>query len=211
MPELSLYYVHDPMCSWCYAFKQSLSELQKDLPAEISLVYVLGGLAADTDDPMPVAMQNIIQNAWQRIERTVPNIRFNYDFWTFNTATRSTYPACRALLAARKQGANFEAELLQAIQQAYYQQAKNPSLTVTLEQCATEVGLDKVGFIKDLTSQEIEHQLQAEIQVARTMGVSSYPSLLLLLDQQPRVITIDYLNHQPMLEQISAIMLAKSK
>ena len=211
MPELSLYYVHDPMCSWCYAFKQSLSELQKDLPAEISLVYVLGGLAADTDDPMPVTMQNIIQHAWQRIERTVPNIRFNYDFWTFNTATRSTYPACRALLAARKQGANFEAELLQAIQQAYYQQAKNPSLTVTLEQCATEVGLDKVGFIKDLTSQEIEHQLQAEIQVARTMGVSSYPSLLLLLDQQPRVITIDYLNHQPMLEQISAIMLAKSK
>jgi len=211
MPELSLYYVHDPMCSWCYAFKQSLSELQKDLPAEISLVYVLGGLAADTDDPMPVTMQNIIQHAWQRIERTVPNIRFNYDFWTFNTATRSTYPACRALLAARKQGANFEAELLQAIQQAYYQQAKNPSLTVTLEQCATEVGLDKVGFIKDLTSQEIEHQLQAEIQLARTMGVSSYPSLLLLLDQQPRVITIDYLNHQPMLEQISAIMLAKSK
>ena len=211
MPELSLYYVHDPMCSWCYAFKQSLSELQKDLPAEISLIYVLGGLAADTNTPMPVTLQNTIQNAWQQIENTVPNIGFNYDFWTFNTPTRSTYPACRALLAARKQGADFEPELLQAIQHAYYQQARNPSLTVTLEQCAAEVGLDKVDFIKDLGSQEIEYQLQAEIHFARSMGVSSYPSLRLLLDEQPRVITIDYLNHQPMIEQISAIMLAESK
>ena len=26
----TLYHVHDPMCSWCYAFKPTLDELRKN-------------------------------------------------------------------------------------------------------------------------------------------------------------------------------------
>jgi len=211
MPELRLYYIHDPMCSWCYAFKQSLSGLQQDLPTEINLIYVLGGLAADSNEPMPETMQNAIQQAWQRIEKTVPNIQFNYDFWAVNTPIRATYPACRALLAARKQSSEFELKLLQAIQQAYYRQAKNPSLALTLEQCAIEVGLDKNNFIIDLNSAYIENQLQAEIKFSRSLGVSSYPSLRLCLNEQQFTINIDYLNHRTMIDQIMAILQVKSR
>ena len=211
MPELRLYYIHDPMCSWCYAFKQSLSGLQQALPTEINLIYVLGGLAADSNEPMPETMQNAIQQAWQRIEKTVPNIQFNYDFWAVNTPIRATYPACRALLAARKQSSEFELKLLQAIQQAYYRQAKNPSLALTLEQCAIEVGLDKNNFIIDLNSAYIENQLQAEIKFSRSLGVSSYPSLRLCLNEQQFTINIDYLNHRTMIDQIMAILQVKSR
>jgi len=211
MPELRLYYIHDPMCSWCYAFKQSLSGLQQDLPTEINLIYVLGGLAADSNEPMPETMQNAIQQAWQRIEKTVPNIQFNYDFWAVNTPIRATYPACRALLAARKQSSEFELKLLQAIQQAYYRQAKNPSLALTLEQCAIEVGLGKNNFIIDLNSAYIENQLQAEIKFSRSLGVSSYPSFRLCLHEQQFTINIDYLNHRTMIDQIMAILQVKSR
>jgi len=211
MPELRLYYIHDPMCSWCYAFKQSLSGLQQALPTEINLIYVLGGLAADSNEPMHETMQNAIQQAWQRIEKTVPNIQFNYDFWAVNTPIRATYPACRALLAARKQSSEFELKLLQAIQQAYYRQAKNPSLALTLEQCAIEVGLDKNNFIIDLNSAYIENQLQAEIKFSRSLGVSSYPSLRLCLNEQQFTINIDYLNHRTMIDQIMAILQVKSR
>jgi len=211
MPELRLYYIHDPMCSWCYAFKQSLSGLQQALPTEINLIYVLGGLAADSNEPMHETMQNAIQQAWQRIEKTVPNIQFNYDFWAVNTPIRATYPACRALLAARKQSSEFELKLLQAIQQAYYRQAKNPSLALTLEQCAIEVGLDMNNFIIDLNSAYIENQLQAEIKFSRSLGVSSYPSLRLCLNEQQFTINIDYLNHRTMIDQIMAILQVKSR
>ena len=204
-----LYYIHDPMCSWCYAFSQSWDALQRDLPQDIEITYVVGGLAPDSIEPMPPATQKMVQQAWQRIEQTVPRVHFNWDFWSRNTPVRSTYPACRAVLAAKKQRADAEAEMIRAIQTAYYQQAKNPSLPETLHACAREIGLDAQTFIGDLTSAAIESELQQHIQWARSLDVYSYPSLRLMHNRAVLPITIDYLNHRAMLDEISAIQFGK--
>ena len=89
----TLLYIHDPMCSWCYAFVSSLTALQKELPDFIRIKKIVGGLAPDTTNPMPVELQQKIQQTWRRIEQTVPNMKFNFDFWMIKTAVRSTYPA----------------------------------------------------------------------------------------------------------------------
>ena len=201
-----LFYIYDPMCSWCYAFSQSWTALQKDLPDNISIIYLLGGLAPDTTEPMPIAMQKNIQQAWQRIEQTVPGVRFNWDFWSRNTPIRSTYPACRAVLAAGKQRAEAAPKMIQAIQTAYYQKAMNPSLPETLQECAREIGLDVKAFSEDLASAAIEQALQHEIQQARSMDVYSYPSLRLVHHDTVFPVTVDYLNHRTMLNQIIAVI-----
>ncbi|WP_293007677.1 DsbA family protein [Nitrosomonas sp.] len=204
-----LYYIHDPMCSWCYAFSQSWAALQQDLPRDIGIVYLAGGLAPDATEPMPLATQKMVQQAWQRIEQTVPGVRFNWDFWSHNTPIRSTYPSCRAVLAAKKQRANAEAEMIRAIQTAYYQQAKNPSLPETLQACAHEIGLDAHIFIEDLRNPAIESELQQQIQQARSLDVYSYPSLRLVHNHIVSPIAIDYLNHCAMLDEIRTIKLEK--
>jgi len=206
MPKPRLFYIHDPMCSWCYAFNSSLTQLHKNLPSSVRIQYLLGGLAADTTESMPIDLQKTIQKIWRQIENTVPNTQFNYDFWKLNTPFRSTFPACRAILAARKQDPRFETKIIHAIQKAYYQHAKNPSLQTTLEECAIEVGINLIKFIKDLGSIEIEDELQSEIKLTRSMETHSYPSLCLLHNKQQFLITIDYLNHQTMIDQINNIL-----
>mgnify|MGYP003672874777 CR=1 FL=1 len=206
MPDSRLFYIHDPMCSWCYAFSASWVVLQKELPANIQIIYLLGGLAPETTEPMQVDLQNKIQQTWHRIEETVPGVKLNYDFWLLNTPFRSTYPACRAILAAKKQGNEFETKILQAIQVAYYQKAKNPSLQAVLQVCASEVGLDAVAFKKNLASADVESELQHEIQQARSMGVNSFPSLRLLHNGVQFSITVDYLNHLTMIDEITNII-----
>ena len=202
----TLYYIHDPMCSWCYAFDSSLTALQKELPDFIRIKKIAGGLAPDTTNPMPVELQQKIQETWRRIEQTVPNMQFNYDFWIINTPVRSTYPACRAVLAARQQGADFEDKMIGAIQTAYYQKAKNPSLESTLLECAIEVGLDVNRFADDLTSNEIEEELQNEIRIARKLDVISYPFLLLEHNGRLFPVTVDYLDHETMIREIVSIL-----
>lgn len=192
------------MCSWCYAFSQSWNALLKALPRNIEIVYLVGGLAPDTTEPMPLATQKMVQQAWQRIEQTVPGVHFNWDFWSRNTPIRSTYPACRAVLAAKKQRTEAEVEMIRAIQTAYYQQAKNPSLAETLHACAHEIGLDVSTFIEDLKSSAIENELQQQIQQARSMDVHSYPSLRLVNNHTVFPIAIDYLNHQTMLDEVNS-------
>lgn len=200
-----IFYIHDPMCSWCYAFSRSWAALQQNLPRDMDIVYLVGGLAPDTTELMPLATQKMVQQAWQRIEQTVPGVRFNWDFWSRNTPIRSTYPACRAVLAAKKQRAEAEPEMIRAIQIAYYQQAKNPSLPETLQACAREICLDVETFSEDLKSPAIESELQQQIQRARSMDVYSYPSLRLVHNNTVFPIAIDYLDHRTMLDEIKTI------
>jgi len=176
------------------------------LPDFIKIKKIIGGLAPDTTIPMPIELQHNIQQTWRRIEQTVPTIQFNYNFWIINTPIRSTYPACRATLAARQQGADFEDKMISAIQTAYYQKAKNPSLQSALLDCALEVGLDVDRFANGLASDEIELELQNEISTARSLGVGSYPSLQLEDNGRIYPVSVDYLDHDSMVSEIVSIL-----
>ena len=95
--------------------------------------------------------------------------------------------------------------MLKAIQTAYYQQAQNPSLDETLFGCAQQIGLQIHPFQQDYSSQLIEQQLQAELQLTRKLQVSSFPSLRLKLGTSVWPITIDYHDEQPILAAIEQL------
>jgi len=206
MSESRLFYIYDPMCSWCYAFAGCWQRLQDRLPETILISYVLGGLAPDTTDPMPEEMRSMIQQTWRKIEKTVPGVHFNYAFWTENIPVRSTYPACRAILAAARQREAAQVEMLQAVQSAYYQKALNPSLPETLIRCAGEIGLDTVRFATDLASAEIDAALNEELKMARTLKAFSFPSLRLLHEEKLYPVNVDYVDENNMLSEIQAVI-----
>ncbi len=206
----TLYYIYDPMCSWCYAFEQTLYLLQEQLPSGLFLKPILGGLAADTKTPMSIETQTMIQQAWHQIEKTVKNVKFNYDFWIKNTPYRSTYPAYRAILAAEKQSPEFGGLMRKAIQQAYYQYAKNPSLSNTLVDCAKKLTLDSSQFSSDFISPDIDGLLNEHIKFSRILGVSSYPSLRLILNDKKYTIPIDYNDVEFILSHVKNCMRNKN-
>ncbi|MGB1008945.1 MAG: DsbA family protein [Thiolinea sp.] len=198
----TLYHVHDPMCSWCYAFRPVWNEVSQNLPQDIELKYVLGGLAPDSDAPMPKEMQNMLIGTWQRIMQTVPGTTFNFDFWQNNQPRRSTYPACRALIATRKQNPAKERSVLQSIQNAYYQQALNPSDDSTLIQVVVENDLNTTQFAADLHADSTREALLDEIRFARSIGGDSFPSLIMREGEQLRLIMLSYTDAGHILQQL---------
>ena len=198
-----LYYVHDPMCSWCWGFSRTLNELLASLPNEIVVRRLLGGLAPDTDSPMPVSMQQHIKNNWTRIEDTIPGVKFNFDFWTKNSPRRSTYPACRAVIAARQQGEKYDVLITREIQKAYYQHALNPSDNIVLTELASNLNLLLEKFKKDLSLDETHEKLIEEINMAREIYANSFPNLVLKVESEFFSIPVDYNNSKIMLEGIN--------
>jgi putative protein-disulfide isomerase len=199
----TLYYVHDPMCSWCYAFKATLDELKKNLNSNIEIVYVVGGLAKHSDEIMPKDMQEKIEDIWYEIEKLV-GTKFNHDFWKTGKARRSTYLACQATILARYD--NKENEMIDAIQEAYYQKAMNPSDASTLIQLAKKIGMDEKKFEEDLKSEKIEEDLQNELNFRRSLNVRAFPSLILKNKKELYTINIKYNDPQAMLNQINNIL-----
>lgn len=193
MRQPILYFVHDPMCSWCWGFApawQKISTELQRLPLEVRLL--VGGLAPDSNEPMPIEQQQTIAKIWQRIQQQIPGTEFNFDFWQKNTPRRSTYPACRAVLAAKNQGGEFEQKMISAIQQAYYLEAKNPSDDEVLIELAEKTGLNRQQFSEDLNSTATQKQLIADIEMGQSLPINGFPSLAIQTTAGSFPIKIDY-------------------
>lgn len=201
-----LYYIHDPMCSWCWGFKPVWHKLQKSLASNIKVRYLLGGLAQDSDIPMPLQLQSSLQQTWHRIQNEIPGINFNFDFWINNIPYRSTYPACRAVIAARKQDPSMHKKMIDKIQQAYYLEAQNVSDFSVLTQCAKELNLNVDQFIHDSSSTETQNILSQEINFSRELGAQGFPSLVLNFSDKDYFIEVDYTNENNILTNINRIL-----
>lgn len=198
----TLFYVHDPMCSWCWGFRPTFTQLVKNLPGELELRYLLGGLAPDTSTPMPAAMRAQLEATWHRIQATIPGTEFNFDFWRRAAPRRSTWPACRAVLATRQLDANKEEEMIFAIQTAYYRQARNPSDDDVLTALAGQIGLEEVAFAALLNTEQTQNLLADEMAFARALGVSGFPDLRLKVGDRILPVPLDYRYSEPMRDAI---------
>ncbi len=197
-----LYYVHDPMCSWCWGFKPTWKKIEKSLQGDIEIRYVLGGLAPDSNEPMPAEMQNTIAGYWKKIQSHIPGTQFNFDFWDQCKPRRSTYPACRAVIAAKKQNPESEKAMILAIQNAYYLNARNPSDNSTLIDLAKQLKLDVKQFEQDLESTETSQQLEKDILFSRQIGAQGFPSMILENNGLYQTMPLDYNNPEPVIEII---------
>ncbi|WP_026972475.1 DsbA family protein [Aliagarivorans marinus] len=197
----TLYYVHDPMCSWCWGFQPTWNRLLQQLPSSVSVKRLVGGLAPDSYEPMPEEMRHYLQQTWRRIETELDR-PFNHDFWRNNIPRRSTYPACRAVIAARQH--DLETEMIEAIQKAYYLDARNPSDLQVLKSCASQIGISEKVFVEAMDSAELEYQLQTEIAQARSMPINGFPSLVLESEGQRLALPLDYHNEAVMLSVITS-------
>lgn len=169
-----LFYVADPMCSWCWGFANVLSEIERELDPGVELRLVLGGLAPDDDQPMSPEMRAYVQRAWDAVGKRT-GARFDPTFWERCSPRRSTWPACRAVLVAGERGR----DMFEAIQRAYYTEARDPSDRATLLELAGELGLDVERFDILLDAPETQVRLEADFALRDRLGVTGYPSLVL--------------------------------
>lgn len=200
----TLIYIHDPMCSWCWAFASGWRRIQAELPDNVGVQVLLGGLAPDSDVPMPQDMQQFLSETWRLIEQSVPGTRFNHDFWRDCQPRRSTWPACRAVLTAEILRDGAGTEMSTAIQHAYYLEAKNPADTEVLVSLAESIGLDSSAFAALINSEENRERHTRQMAHAQELGVNSYPTLLLQTPAQLQCLPIDYNDPQVTLTAIGA-------
>jgi len=198
------------MCSWCWGYRPVWDALQENLPVSVSVEYVAGGLAPDSDEPMPMDLRTMIQGHWNNIQTRL-GADFNFDFWTNNTPRRSTYIACRAAIAAKKQG--YEKDMIDAIQRAYYLRALNPSDSDVLIRLVSELSQQELGshqeqsinvdqFSADLKSHETQRQLERQIQLAGELTDQGFPSLVLECNGFRHPIIRDYMDYHVALTDI---------
>ena len=200
--QYTLFYIHDPMCSWCWGFHNVWQDVKKNLLDLVNIEYIVGGLAADSDEPMPLAQQAAIAGYWRTIQSKIPGTQFNFDFWEKCSPRRSTYPACRAVLAVKLLDNAKESDMIVAIQHAYYLNAENPSNIDTLISCAQRIGFSANEFEQMLNSEATKTLFQEQLNQAHNLGASGFPSLVLASPSDKQAIMINYTNSGIIIQKI---------
>jgi len=196
-------YAADPMCSWCWGFHPVIIKVRERFQADMEFEMVLGGLAPDSDEPMPEPVQKTIEGFWRVVaDRTGAN--FNHEFWTKNTPKRSTYPSCRAVIAAGQSDRKWE--YFEAAQKAYYMEARNPSEQAVLVDIAEEIGIDRKDFEGRFTSEEVAVEFQRDLTFCRQIGISGFPTLLFGSEDGYSIVCHGYTPFEPVMERIESLM-----
>jgi len=167
----------------------------------------MGGLAKDTGEPMPIDTQNYIKKQWESVTDK-SSAKFNWDFWETCEPRRSTYPACRAVIAAGEQDPEALGDMFQAIQQAYYLEARNPSNSDTLISLAEDINLDVERFTRDLKSPEINEKLYQDFEIRRSLHADKFPTVILDHNQEALWLTYGYDDREIVLDTLEAALLS---
>lgn len=185
---MKLIYVADPMCSWCYGFGKELTALQERHP-EMSLEIVVGGLRAGATDVLDDAGKQFRLQHWARVEEA-SGLPFNREgFMERKGFVYDTEPVCRAVVTARilAPRANL-LSVFRALQKAFYVGALDTTDGEVLAKVAAgalaEVGfsVEPEDFFAVWRRQSTIDAARADFIKARSLGVTSFPSLFLQQD-----------------------------
>jgi putative protein-disulfide isomerase len=172
---MRLVYIADPLCSWCYGFGPELAKLLARHPdARVDLV--MGGLRPFNREPATDAFKRMIREHWDHVAAAsgLPFDRAAIDREGF---VYDTEPACRAVVTGRALDASRAPGLMNAIQRAFYRDARDVMRAEVLADIAAECGYDRDTFLAQLESGDMREQTKQDFATAQSMGVSGFPTL----------------------------------
>lgn len=92
--------------------------------------------------------------------------------------------------------------MIEAIQRAYYLEARNPSDDETLIALVEAIGLDRERFAQALNDAATDAELLRQIEFSRSLGADGFPSLILEDKSGYHPIVYDYTDPAVVLTQL---------
>lgn len=153
-------YYTDPACPWSWAAEPHVRRILVEFATEVQFTYVMGGMAEELCDPEHKLTSSLGASA----ESGMP---VDPRVWE-RCPPGSTYPACRAVKAAERQG--LAEPVLRTIRERVMLERETIDTGAALVAIAADVaGLDLGRFTADLDSAEVAAAFDADLR--RTRGV----------------------------------------
>lgn len=183
MSPALLWYVADPMCSWCWGFSPVIEAVREAYHDRLKIALVLGGLRPGTTTPMTAAARDDILHHWHQVhERT--GQPFQFDGALPEGFIYDTEPASRAVVTVGGLDPSKIFAMFKAIQSAFYAAGRDVTQTAVLAELAAGLGLDDAAFLQAFDSDAARARTQAHFTQARKAGARGFPTLILQRGEQ---------------------------
>lgn len=179
LPEPCVLYVFDAYCGWCWGTSSLVQELASAWAPSVPVIVVSGGLFVGPRTARIGAYPHI-PDANRRITgMTGAHFGERYDaLLRDGSFVLDSLGAAAAFAALRAQAPARAVELAHRLQEAFYVHGRSLSDPATAIDIAHLKGLDSEQVEQDLDSGQAREWATRDFEMARTLGVGSYPTLL---------------------------------
>lgn len=195
MNTITLHYIYDPYCGWCYAAAPLIAIAANHPNIHLEL-HGGGMLAGNARLHLDDQFRQYILQSDKRIAAMTGQV-FGDDYIAMlhqpNVVMDSTPPQT-AILAATKQGKGVE--MLKALQKAHYISGRQIKQPEVLAEVAQEIGLNIEQFQKDYAQcaqTETDAHIAQSKQLLGQSGASGFPTLL--IEQQGKWLRVPLQNY----------------
>jgi putative protein-disulfide isomerase len=177
-PDRIVWYVADPMCSWCWGFTPVIDAIEATYRDRLTVTMAMGGLRPGTTAPMPAAQREEILHHWQEVHRRTGQA-FTFDGAMPDGFVYDTEPACRAVVAMAAVNPAATRAYFERVQAAFYMEGRDVTRPRVLAALAAECGVAIDRFEPVFNSAEAKTRTREEFVQVYRWGVRGFPTVLL--------------------------------
>jgi putative protein-disulfide isomerase len=177
MNDKTLWYIADPMCSWCWGFSPVIEAILQEYRDRLKIELVLGGLRPGTKAPMAAAQREEILHHWHDVQHMTGQ-PFQFEGAMPAGFIYDTEPASRSVVSVGALNPQATFPFFKTVQYAFYAGQQNVTQPEVLAQLADSVGVDAQRFLRMFESEEAKKKTLDHFQKARDWGVRGFPSLI---------------------------------
>ena len=193
--EVTVY--EDPACSWCWAFQPVSTLFEYEFRDLITIRHAMAGLR----DRPPADADFFAEQCRKAGE--VFEMPFDCGIWK-KRLLRSTFPACRAVVAASLIDPGASSRLLRRLREAFHVEQVLIDDAETILGLATEVGIDVEALGENLASGRVEALFDRDRNEASRHGFG-LPTLVFRGGNEPPTVLEGAVPYEDILAAIAAL------
>lgn len=180
-------YFTDPICSSCWGIEAQLRRLKLEYGSNFTLEYCMGGLLPSWEvyNSGAISKPSDVAHHWDEVSQQY-DMPIDGDVW-LEDPLPSSFPPSIAFKAAQMQDEKKAVLFMRRIREMVFLEKKNITLSEHLEQAATQVGLNAAQLKTDMEG-PAKALFQADLDLAKSLGVRSFPTLILNDSEQQRLV-----------------------
>lgn len=177
MNEKTLWYIADPMCSWCWGFAPVIEAVRRNYCNFLKIELLLGGLRPGTKQTIASAQREEILHHWKAVKRATGQ-SFRFEGAMPEGFIYDTEPASRGVVAMSLINPEVIFPFFESTQFAFYAEQKDVTKPEILVQLAADIGIDAKSFLRVFESDEAKNQTSIHFDKVRRWGVHSFPTVI---------------------------------
>ncbi|HLF34130.1 MAG TPA: DsbA family protein [Cyclobacteriaceae bacterium] len=201
---MKIFYVWDPLCGWCYAFKSVIFRLMDEFSPVFDFAIISGGMAIG-DKVMPVSEKAVyIKRRLPDVER-IGGVKFGTKYIRLldeGTAISDSLPpsiAFKVFLSFRK---DLSLDWAWLIQEALFNGGKALNNIKVYLEIAEKHDINKFAFMDRFGDPAFRKSVEDDFSLARSWGVNQFPSLVLQKGPRTEILKRGYAAYDELSRQL---------